>query len=94
MLVSEGAANNPIDRRALGSTPTPRCYDGAPLITPEKGQRKDDVMAVHLTRCTAPEGIVFVGRAQEEACALHGHSQPLSSVEPKAASGGHLKTGQ
>ena len=32
----------------------------------EKGQRKDDVMAAHLMRFTAAEGIVFVGRAQEK----------------------------
>src|SRR6266498_4840580 len=39
---------------------------GVPLITFEKGQKKDDVMAEHLARFTAPEGIVFVGRAQEK----------------------------
>jgi len=39
---------------------------GVPLITFEKGQRKDDVMAEHLTRFAAPEGVVFVGRAQEK----------------------------
>jgi len=38
-----------------------------PLITFEKGQRKDDVMAAHLARFTAPEGLLFVGRAQEKA---------------------------
>ncbi len=32
-----------------------------PLITFEKGQRKDDVMAAHLARFTAPEGLLFVG---------------------------------
>ncbi len=37
-----------------------------PLLTFEKGQRKDDVMAEHLTRFTAREGVVFVGRAQEK----------------------------
>jgi hypothetical protein len=37
-----------------------------PLITFEKGQRKDDVMAEHLRRFTAAEGVVFVGRAQEK----------------------------
>lgn len=37
-----------------------------PLIAFEKGQRKDDVMAEHLKRFTAPEGVVFVGRAQEK----------------------------
>src|SRR6266508_2125337 len=42
---------------------------GVPLITFAKGQRKDDVMAAHLARlpAPAPEGIVFVGRAQEKA---------------------------
>jgi hypothetical protein len=40
---------------------------GVPLIIFEKGQRKDDVMAQHLARFTASEGILFVGRAQEKA---------------------------
>lgn len=39
---------------------------GVPLIAFEKAQRKDDVMAEHLTRFAAPEGVVFVGRAQEK----------------------------
>ena len=39
---------------------------GVPLITFEKGQRKDDVMAEYLKRFRAPEGVVFVGRAQEQ----------------------------
>jgi len=39
---------------------------GVPLLTFEKGQRKDDVMAERLRRFTAPEGVVFVGRAQEK----------------------------
>jgi hypothetical protein len=43
---------------------------GVPLIAFEKGQRKDDVMAEHLRRFTAPEGVVFVGRAQEKTTVL------------------------
>jgi hypothetical protein len=39
---------------------------GVPLVTFQKGQRKDDVMAEHLKRFPAPEGVVFVGRAQEK----------------------------
>lgn len=31
-----------------------------------KGQRKDDVMAERLAAFTAPEGVVFIGRAQEK----------------------------
>ena len=37
-----------------------------PLIPFAKGQRKDDEMAERLTRFAAPEGVVFVGRAQEK----------------------------
>jgi hypothetical protein len=37
-----------------------------PLITFEKGQRKDAVMAQHLARFTGDEGILFVGKAQEK----------------------------
>jgi len=37
-----------------------------PLLTFEKGQRKDAVMAERLKRFAAPEGVVFVGRAQEK----------------------------
>jgi hypothetical protein len=41
---------------------------GVPLIPFEgkQKQRKDDVMAEHLARCTTAEGILFVGRAQEK----------------------------
>jgi hypothetical protein len=38
-----------------------------PLITFEKGQRKDEVMAAHLARFTGTEGVLFVGKAQEKA---------------------------
>jgi hypothetical protein len=38
-----------------------------PLVLFAKGQRKDDVMAEHLHRFTAEEGIVFIGKAQERA---------------------------
>lgn len=40
---------------------------GVPLITFEKGERKDDVMAAHLARFSADEGVVFVRKAQEKA---------------------------
>jgi hypothetical protein len=38
-----------------------------PLVTFEKGQRKDDIAAEHLGRFPAAEGIFLVGRAQEKA---------------------------
>ncbi|ABW15672.1 conserved hypothetical protein [Parafrankia sp. EAN1pec] len=37
-----------------------------PLVDFARGQRKDDVMHEHLSRFTKPEGVVFVGRAQEK----------------------------
>lgn len=38
-----------------------------PLIDFVKGQRKDDVMHEHLARFDQPEGVLFIGRAQEKA---------------------------
>jgi len=38
-----------------------------PLITFDKGERKDDVMAEHLARFTGDEAVLFVGKAQEKA---------------------------
>jgi hypothetical protein len=38
---------------------------GIPLVQFEKGQRKDTVMAEHLRRFTREEGVVFIGKAQE-----------------------------
>jgi hypothetical protein len=37
-----------------------------PWVDFAKGQRKDDVMAERLAAFTAPEGVVFIGRAQEK----------------------------
>lgn len=37
-----------------------------PLVTFEKGQRKDDVAAGYLADFAAPEGVLFVGKAQEK----------------------------
>ena len=37
-----------------------------PLIQFERGQRKDDVAAEHRARFEAPEGVVFIGVAQEK----------------------------
>ena len=39
---------------------------GIPLITFEKGQRKDDIAREHLERSAGTEGVLFVGKAQEK----------------------------
>jgi hypothetical protein len=36
-----------------------------PVVQFEKGQRKDTVMAEHLRRFACEEGVVFIGKAQE-----------------------------
>jgi hypothetical protein len=37
-----------------------------PVVQFRKGQRKDDVMKEHLARFDKPEGVVFIGKAQEK----------------------------
>ena len=37
-----------------------------PVVEFRKGQRKDEVMAEHLKHFQAPEGVVFIGKAQEK----------------------------
>src|SRR5258707_6605718 len=46
-----------------------------PLVQFEKGQRKDTVMAEHLRRFGREEGVVFVGKAQE--------NTPVVRTEPR-----------
>jgi hypothetical protein len=41
-----------------------------PIVHFERGQRKDDVAAEHRARFTGPEGVVFIGVAQERASAF------------------------
>ena len=37
-----------------------------PIVTFEKGQRKDDVAVAFGKKFTAPEGVLFIGNAQEK----------------------------
>ena len=57
---------NPITRRFVAALEAYIQQHGIEVVQFRKGQRKDDVMAEHLARFTAEEGIVFVGRAQEK----------------------------
>ncbi len=41
--------------------------EGVPLVHFQKGQRKDDVLQAHLRFFRKPEGVIFVGVAQEKA---------------------------
>src|SRR2546428_14170652 len=42
-----------------------------PIIQFEKGQRKDDVMDEQLRHFDQPEGVVFIGKAQEKTPVFH-----------------------
>jgi len=42
-----------------------------PIIQFEKGQRQDDVMAEQLRHFDQPEGVVFIGKAQEKTPVFH-----------------------
>src|SRR2546428_2381928 len=44
--------------------------EGIPLISFEKGQRKDDVLLKHLAAFGGDEGVLFVGKAQEKVSAF------------------------
>ena len=37
-----------------------------PMVTFEKGQRKDDVATAYRKKFSAPEGVLFIGKAQEK----------------------------
>ena len=59
------ALMSPMTRRFVAALKGFVAEQGIPLVKFSKGQRKDKVMAEHLRRFSAEEGIVFVGKAQE-----------------------------
>jgi hypothetical protein len=63
---ASSALMEPISKTFVAAIHAFVAEQGVPLVPFAKGQRKDDVMAEHWKRFTAPEGVVFVGRAQEK----------------------------
>ena len=59
------ALMSPMTRRFVAALEGFVAEQRIPLVQFSKGQRKDKVMAEHLRRFTAEEGLVFVGKAQE-----------------------------
>ncbi|HJY49529.1 MAG TPA: hypothetical protein VJ349_12980 [Stellaceae bacterium] len=59
------ALMSPMTRRFVAALEDFVAERGIPLVQFCKGQRKDEVMAEHLRRFAREEGIVFVGKAQE-----------------------------
>jgi hypothetical protein len=68
--IASSALMAPISRAFVAAIERFVAEQGVPLITFQKGQRKDDVAKEHLARFTAAgqtEGVLFVGKAQEKA---------------------------
>jgi hypothetical protein len=64
---ASSALMEPITKAFVRATEDFAAQHGVPLVLFEKGQRKDDVMAARLAAFTKPEGVVFIGKAQEKA---------------------------
>lgn len=52
-----------------------------PIVSFERGQRKDDVAAAHRVRFDKPEGVVFIGVAQERAWSFKARKEKRESGE-------------
>jgi hypothetical protein len=65
-LFASSVLMDPISKAFVAAIHAFAAAQRVPLITFEKDERKDDVMAAHLKGFTAEEGVVFVGRAQEK----------------------------
>jgi hypothetical protein len=65
--IASTAVLGPISEAFIASINTFAGQHGVPVVQFAKGQRKDDVMHKHLAGFTSPEGVLFVGRAQEKA---------------------------
>jgi len=63
---ASSALMEPISKAFIRSIEAFAAREGVPLLTFAPGQDKDAVMAEHLARFTAPEGVVFIGKAQEK----------------------------
>ena len=63
--IPSGALMAPMTRSFVAALENFVAGQGIPLVQFSKGQRKDTVMAEHLRSFTREEGIVFVGKAQE-----------------------------
>jgi hypothetical protein len=64
--IASSALMDPISKAFVGSIETFARRGGIPLITFEKGQRKEDVAAEYRRRFRGEEGVVFIGKAQEK----------------------------
>jgi len=64
--VPSAAVMSPMSRNFVAKLESYAARHELPLVQFRKGQRKDDVMAEHLCKFRGPEGVVFIGKAQEK----------------------------
>jgi hypothetical protein len=53
-----------------------------PVVQFRKGERKDDIAAAHRKKFTKPEGVVFVGKAQEKTRVFR-RARPIRGWSPR-----------
>jgi hypothetical protein len=58
---------DPMSKKFLGKLESYAQQHEVPILTFSKGERKDDVAKAHLAKFRSPEGVVFIGKAQEKA---------------------------
>jgi hypothetical protein len=63
---ASSALMDPISKAFVRAIEAFAAQQGVPVVPFQPGQRKDDVMAQHLTRFRREEGVVFIGKAQEK----------------------------
>ena len=63
---ASSALMDPISKAFIRAIEAFAVQEQVPLVSFAPKQRKDDVMAVHLARFTAREGVVFIGKAPGE----------------------------
>jgi hypothetical protein len=71
--VASSAAMAPISRAFVEAIEVYAKVRQVPMLTFEKGQRKDDVVAPYIKQARGQEGILLIGKAQEKAAAFRTH---------------------
>jgi len=67
---ASSALMDPISKAFVAAIEEYALAEQIPLITFQKGERKDDVAAAHRSAFEKDEGVVFIGKAQEKAHAF------------------------
>jgi hypothetical protein len=63
---ASSALMDPISKAFIRALEAFAAREQVPLLTFASGQRKEDVMAEYLGRFSGPEGVLFIGKAQEK----------------------------